>query len=161
MSAFLELDDVHKYFGDNEVLRGVEPERRRAPGRVPDRPVGLREVDTAPLRQRAGDDPAGRDPARRRAGLGPRRRPRTACARTSGIVFQSFNLFPHMSVLENVTLAPTKVLKLSKAEAVDRGACAARPDRHVGEARRLPRSALGWAAATGRDRARRSRCSRG
>jgi polar amino acid transport system ATP-binding protein len=34
-----------------------------------------------------------------------------------GIVFQSFNLFPHMSVLENVTLAPTKVLKVDKAEA--------------------------------------------
>ena len=34
-----------------------------------------------------------------------------------GIVFQSFNLFPHMSVLENVTLAPTKVLKIDRAEA--------------------------------------------
>jgi polar amino acid transport system ATP-binding protein len=34
-----------------------------------------------------------------------------------GIVFQSFNLFPHMSVLENVTLAPLKVLKLTKDEA--------------------------------------------
>ncbi len=34
-----------------------------------------------------------------------------------GIVFQSFNLFPHMSVLENVTLAPTKVLGTSKDEA--------------------------------------------
>ena len=34
-----------------------------------------------------------------------------------GIVFQSYNLFPHMSVLENVTLAPTKVLNMSKAEA--------------------------------------------
>lgn len=34
-----------------------------------------------------------------------------------GIVFQSFNLFPHMSVLENVTLAPTKVLGQSKDEA--------------------------------------------
>jgi polar amino acid transport system ATP-binding protein len=34
-----------------------------------------------------------------------------------GIVFQSFNLFPHMSVLENVTLAPLKVLKLSREEA--------------------------------------------
>lgn len=37
-----------------------------------------------------------------------------------GIVFQSFNLFPHMTVLENVTLAPTKVLRLSKAEAEER-----------------------------------------
>ena len=34
-----------------------------------------------------------------------------------GIVFQSYNLFPHMTVLENVTLAPTKVLKMHRAEA--------------------------------------------
>jgi polar amino acid transport system ATP-binding protein len=34
-----------------------------------------------------------------------------------GIVFQSFNLFPHMSVLENVILAPTKVLGVAKDEA--------------------------------------------
>jgi polar amino acid transport system ATP-binding protein len=34
-----------------------------------------------------------------------------------GIVFQSFNLFPHMSVIENVTLAPTKVLHQDKVEA--------------------------------------------
>ena len=35
-----------------------------------------------------------------------------------GIVFQAFNLFPHMSVLENVTLGPRKALRLPKAEAV-------------------------------------------
>jgi polar amino acid transport system ATP-binding protein len=34
-----------------------------------------------------------------------------------GIVFQAYNLFPHMSVLENVTLAPRKVLRLPRAEA--------------------------------------------
>jgi polar amino acid transport system ATP-binding protein len=34
-----------------------------------------------------------------------------------GIVFQSFNLFPHMTVLRNVTLSPTKVRRLSRAEA--------------------------------------------
>ncbi len=34
-----------------------------------------------------------------------------------GIVFQSFNLFPHMSVLENVILAPTKVLKVAHGDA--------------------------------------------
>ena len=38
-----------------------------------------------------------------------------------GIVFQAFNLFPHMSVIDNVTLAPRKVLGLSRAEAEDRG----------------------------------------
>ena len=34
-----------------------------------------------------------------------------------GIVFQSFNLFPHMTVLENVTLAPRKARRLSRSEA--------------------------------------------
>ena len=37
--------------------------------------------------------------------------------RRIGIVFQSFNLFPHMSVLDNVTLAPRKVLRTPRAEA--------------------------------------------
>ena len=37
-----------------------------------------------------------------------------------GIVFQSFNLFPHMSVIENVTLGPRKALGLSSAEATAR-----------------------------------------
>jgi polar amino acid transport system ATP-binding protein len=37
-----------------------------------------------------------------------------------GIVFQSFNLFPHMSVLENVTLAPAKVLKMEQGAADER-----------------------------------------
>ena len=34
-----------------------------------------------------------------------------------GMVFQSFNLFPHLTVLENITLAPNKVKKMPKAEA--------------------------------------------
>ena len=38
-------------------------------------------------------------------------------SRRIGIVYQAFNLFPHMSVLRNVTLAPRKVLELSRAEA--------------------------------------------
>jgi polar amino acid transport system ATP-binding protein len=37
--------------------------------------------------------------------------------RRIGIVFQAFNLFPHMSVLDNVTLAPRRVLKRPRAEA--------------------------------------------
>jgi polar amino acid transport system ATP-binding protein len=38
-----------------------------------------------------------------------------------GIVFQAFNLFPHMSVLDNVTLAPRKALRLRKRDADERG----------------------------------------
>jgi len=43
-----------------------------------------------------------------------------ALRRDVGIVFQSFNLFPHMSVLDNVTAAPIKVLGQGRAEAKER-----------------------------------------
>jgi len=41
--------------------------------------------------------------------------------REIGIVFQGYNLFPHMSVIENITLGPLKVLGMDKAEARDKG----------------------------------------
>ncbi|MEQ3362845.1 amino acid ABC transporter ATP-binding protein [Raoultibacter massiliensis] len=44
-----------------------------------------------------------------------------ALAREVAMVFQSYNLYPHKTVLENVTLAPVKVLKVNKAEAEKTG----------------------------------------
>ncbi len=44
-----------------------------------------------------------------------------AIRREVGMVFQSFNLFPHLTVLENITLAPIRVRKTSKADANQRG----------------------------------------
>jgi polar amino acid transport system ATP-binding protein len=42
-----------------------------------------------------------------------------ALRRKIGIVFQAFNLFPHMTVMENITLAPCKALRLPKQQAAD------------------------------------------
>ncbi len=37
-----------------------------------------------------------------------------------GMVFQHFNLFPHLTILENMTLAPIKVLKMNEKEAIEK-----------------------------------------
>ena len=117
--AFLEIKNVHKDFGGLRVLRGVNLD-------VDEHQVvcligpsgcgkstllrcinGLEQIQDGEIRL-ANDRVSGPgvdvDKLRQQA----------------GIVFQSFNLFPHMSVLENVTLAPVKVLKLPKDEAEGR-----------------------------------------
>ena len=74
--------------------------------------------------------------------------------RRIGIVFQAYNLFPHMSVLRNVTLAPIKVLKMPRAEAeaqADELLDAVRTRR---QARCRARPAVGRPAAARRHRAR-------
>ena len=59
-----------------------------------------------------------------------------------GFVFQHFNLFPHMTVLENLTLAPMQVLGLDKAAAETAGHGTAGPCGPGGQAGRLPVQAL-------------------
>ena len=112
----LRVDGVHKAFGDNAVLRGMTLSVARhevvvligASGSGKSTLLrcvnGLEAVD-------AGDIVVGDlDVTADDANLDQLRR-------SVGMVFQSFNLFPHMSVLGNVTLAPRKVLGLSSAEA--------------------------------------------
>lgn len=38
-----------------------------------------------------------------------------------GMVFQHFNLFPHLTIMENITLAPVKLKKMTKEEAIEKG----------------------------------------
>ena len=70
-----------------------------------------------------------------------------------GMVFQRFNLFPHMTALQNITEAPLLVRKTPQAEAVEMGRALAGPGRPVLQGERLPEPALGGPAAARRDRA--------
>jgi polar amino acid transport system ATP-binding protein len=118
MSA-LRLENIHKSFGANEVLRGIDLEVEEhevvcligASGSGKStllRCINLLEpLDSG--RIFLGDE----EIARRGVDV-------NAVRRRIGIVFQAFNLFPHMSVLRNVTLAPQDVLKLPRAEAESR-----------------------------------------
>ncbi len=112
---FVELHGVEKLFGKNPVLRGIDLEVHEheviciigASGSGKSTLLrcinGLEQVHAGTIRV-AGHQLTGPDLV-----LNDLRR-------DVGIVFQSFNLFPHMTVLRNITLAPRKVLKLSAAE---------------------------------------------
>ncbi|MDQ1511824.1 MAG: hypothetical protein QOG50_3668 [Actinomycetota bacterium] len=119
MSQLLDLDDVHKYFGRNEVLRGVNLRVDEHQVVCLIGPSGsgkstlLRCVNALETIQQGEIRLDGERVSGRGVDLDGLRQ-------DVGIVFQSFNLFPHMSVVDNVTLAPRKVLHLAKSEARDR-----------------------------------------
>jgi polar amino acid transport system ATP-binding protein len=118
--AFLEIDDVHKSFGANEVLKGVSlnVERHEVVCLIGASGSGkstllrcvnaLEEIDSGVIR--IEEDTV--------SGTGV---DLNVLRRDVGIVFQSYNLFPHMSVLENVILAPTRIDGLPAKEARERG----------------------------------------
>jgi polar amino acid transport system ATP-binding protein len=114
----IQICDLHKSFGELEVLRGIDFEI--APGEVvciigPSgsgkstllRCVNRLEEPTAGTILVEGEDIT--DPY---ADV-------DALRSKIGMVFQQFNLFPHLDVLKNLTIAQRKVLKRSEDEAVD------------------------------------------
>jgi polar amino acid transport system ATP-binding protein len=114
--ALLEIDDAHKRFGHVEVLKGISLDVREhdvvcligASGSGKSTLLrcinALEEIDSGQIRL-GGDRVSG-------AGVDV-----DALRRDVGIVFQSYNLFPHMTVLDNVTLGPRKVIGLTRAQA--------------------------------------------
>ena len=114
--TFLEIDEVHKHYGEHHVLRGVSLQVAKhevvcligASGSG--KSTLLRCINALEPIQSGqisvdGDVVSGQ-------GVDVNR-----LRRNVGMVFQSYNLFPHMSVLRNITLAPVKVGGKSKAEA--------------------------------------------
>jgi len=119
-STALRIEGLHKSFDDLEVLRGIDLTVAEhevvcligASGSGKStllRCINLLEEINAGRIWIEGEEITGR-------GVNVNR-----VRRHIGIVFQAFNLFPHMSVMANVTLAPRKVLKLSAADAEARG----------------------------------------
>jgi polar amino acid transport system ATP-binding protein len=116
VTAALILEDVHKSFDKLEVLRGIDLTLAEhevvcligASGSGKStllRCVNLLEpIDVGRIVVR------GEEVTRQGVDV-------NAVRRGIGIVFQSFNLFPHMSVLGNITLGPRKALGLTRAEA--------------------------------------------
>ena len=119
MAPIIELRHVDKHFGDLHVLKEVSLSVGKGEVVVVIGPSGsgkstlcrainrLETIDSGEILIEGKPLPQeGRELAAMRAEL--------------GMVFQSFNLFAHMSILQNVTLGPVEVLGLSKAEAEQR-----------------------------------------
>ncbi len=116
MTPLLALQEVGKRFGSAEVLRSVtlDLEEHQVMSLIGPSGCGkstllrcinaLESIDTGVIRI-SGERVSG-------PGVDLNR-----LRREVGIVFQSYNLFPHMTVLENVTLAPRRVLGMPRAEA--------------------------------------------
>ncbi|HXY86565.1 MAG TPA: amino acid ABC transporter ATP-binding protein [Gaiellaceae bacterium] len=117
MSA-LELHGVHKSFGKNEVLRGIDLDVAEhevvcligASGSG--KSTLLRCVDLLEPIEAGRIVVGGEEITARGVNVNKVRR-------QIGIVFQAYNLFPHMSVLRNVTLAPTRVLGTRRGDAAE------------------------------------------
>lgn len=117
--ALIEIDKVVKRYGDFEVLKGINLNVEAHQVVCLIGPSGCGKSTL--LRCINGLEPIAEGEIRlhgdRVTGPGV---DLNALRRDVGIVFQGYNLFPHMSVLENVTLAPTKVLGQRRGEAEDK-----------------------------------------
>ncbi len=122
----LALKDIRKSFGENEVLKGVSLDVE--PGEVVSiigasgsgKSTFLRSINGLEMPQ-AGFlkfEELSFD-FRPESRFMPTPVQMQSLRQRVGMVFQSYNLWPHMTVLENVTHAPMKLLKLPKARAID------------------------------------------
>ena len=128
MSASVNIRGLRKRYGDLGA-QGHRPGDPVGSDRGRDRPVRLGQVDLAARIDDAGTAQRRRNRDRRRAHVDGRRRqagglhsPHLRKVRGKiGMVFQHFNLFPHMTALGNAMEAPLRVQGLSREQARERG----------------------------------------
>ncbi|MDH3752336.1 MAG: amino acid ABC transporter ATP-binding protein [Acidimicrobiia bacterium] len=116
----IELAGVDKFFGDFQALSGIDMLVGKQEVVVVIGPSGSGKSTLIRCINRLEEHDAGRivvDGVE----LSDDIRNIQEIRRETGMVFQSFNLFPHLTVLDNVTLAPRQVRRLPKGEAEEMG----------------------------------------
>jgi len=117
VSEVVKIRDLNKSFGKLHVLKDVTLEVEEGDVLVLCGPSGagkstlLRCINLLEHYQSGSVEVLGRDVKGSRQNL-------SFVRKNTGMVFQHFNLFPHKNVVENVTLAPIKVKKIDKNEAI-------------------------------------------
>ena len=111
----IKLIYVHKYFGELHVLKGVNTEIDKGEVVVIIGPSGSGK-STVLRCMNYLEEPTSGDVIVDGMNLNVKENINNVRAEV-GMVFQRFNLFPHMTVLDNITLAPQKIRGLSKADA--------------------------------------------
>ena len=115
-TALLSIEHLKKAYGDNVVLKDISLSVKRGEVIVVIGPSGcgkstfLRCINALEPIQGGTIKVEGKDVSSSEKDL-------TELRQKVGMVFQSYDLFPHMTVLDNITLAPMKVKKVAKAQA--------------------------------------------
>ena len=111
----IKLENVHKSFGKNEVLKGIDLHIEKGQVVVIIGPSGSGKSTVLRTMNYLEEPTSGKVIV---DGMDLSDKSKLNEVRTEvGMVFQNFNLFPHMTVMENLTLAQTKVRKTSSEEA--------------------------------------------
>lgn len=116
-SAIIQMEDVHKWYGHLHVLRGINLSVQPGEVVVLIGPSGSGKSTL--LRCLNGLEPIQKGNIVVDGIQLKGQKNLVALRREVGFVFQSFNLYPHMTILENVVLAPMKVRGVSRREAED------------------------------------------
>lgn len=113
----IEFKDVRKSFGKNEVLKGINLQIDKGEVVVIIGPSGSGKSTVLRTMNYLEEPTSGHVIV---DGMDLSDKNKLNAVRTEvGMVFQNFNLFPHMTVLDNLTLAPVNVRKTDKKEAQD------------------------------------------